>query len=95
MENNNKHYFYVLECGDGSYYGGYTVDPKRRLAEHNAGKGAKYTRARVPVSMIYLEEFGEKGEALRAEYAFKRLSRHQKEQFLKAGEQDAQSEKQS
>ncbi|MFS0645369.1 GIY-YIG nuclease family protein [Siminovitchia sp. 179-K 8D1 HS] len=92
MGNNNKHYFYVLQCSDGSYYGGYTVDPERRLAEHNGGKGAKYTRARLPANMIHLEEFGDKGEALRAEYAFKRLSRHQKEQFLKAGELNAQSE---
>ncbi|MCR2823359.1 GIY-YIG nuclease family protein [Lederbergia panacisoli] len=89
----NDHYFYVLECKDGSYYGGYTVDPSRRLAEHNSGKGAKYTRVRKPVKMIYAEKHDSKSEALRAEYAFKQLTRRKKEQFLsEAGEWDANSE---
>lgn len=94
MEKKNNHYFYVLECRDGSYYGGYTVDPDRRLSEHNSGKASKYTRTRTPVSMIYVEEFGGKSEAMKAEYAFKQLTRTQKEQFLhEAGEKDAQSKK--
>jgi putative endonuclease len=94
MDNHKGHYFYVLECSDGSYYAGYTVDPPRRLAEHNGGKGAKYTRTRTPVTMVYVEQFMEKGEALRAEYAFKRLSRPEKERFVKkAGEDHAHSEK--
>ncbi|RWR07174.1 GIY-YIG nuclease family protein [Siminovitchia fortis] len=95
MEKKNKHYFYVLECRDGSYYGGYTVDPARRLSEHNSKKASKYTRTRTPVSMIYVEEFEEKGDALKAEYAFKQLTRLKKEQFLhEAGERNAKPEKQ-
>lgn len=87
MEANHNHYFYVLECGDGSFYGGYTNDLQRRIAQHNSGKGAKYTRARLPVKLIHAEAFDDKGDAMRAEYAFKQLSRQRKEQFLeKAGD---------
>ncbi|KRG12831.1 GIY-YIG nuclease family protein [Lederbergia galactosidilytica] len=82
MEMRNNHYFYVLECRDGSYYGGYTIDPERRLEQHNSGKGAKYTRARRPVKMIYSAEYEHKSAALRAEYAFKQLTRKEKEKFL-------------
>lgn len=89
MEKKSNHFFYVLECNDGSYYGGYTVDLERRLEQHNNGVGAKYTRARAPVKMIYAEEFDNKSEAMRAEYAFKRLSRMKKEKFLKGGEGNA------
>lgn len=89
----NKHYFYVLECNDGSYYGGYTVDIERRVAQHNNGKGAKYTRMKRPVKVIYAAEYEDKGAALRAEYAFKQLTRSYKEKFLKeAGEWNASSE---
>lgn len=91
MEKASNHFFYVLECNDGSYYGGYTVDLERRLEQHNNGVGAKYTRARSPVKMIYAEKFDNKSEAMRAEYAFKRLSRLKKEQFLKDGEGNAVS----
>lgn len=79
----NKHYFYVLECNDGSFYGGYTVDVKRRVKQHNEGKGAKYTRMKAPVELIHYESFDDKGEALRAEYGFKQLTRKQKEVYLK------------
>lgn len=93
MEMKHNHFFYVLECEDGSFYGGYTVDLQRRLKQHNAGKGAKYTRMKRPVKMIYAKKYDNKGEALRSEYAFKQLSRKKKEQFLKeAGEWDAKSE---
>ncbi|MFD1708135.1 GIY-YIG nuclease family protein [Siminovitchia sediminis] len=95
MEKKSSHYFYVLECRDGSFYGGYTVDPPRRLTEHNSGKASKYTRTRTPVSMIYVEEYDGKSEAMKAEYAFKQLTRAEKEQFLKkAGERNAESKKQ-
>ncbi|MBS4179752.1 GIY-YIG nuclease family protein [Lederbergia citrea] len=94
MAMKNDHYFYVLECNDGSYYGGYTIDLERRLAQHNSGKGAKYTRMRKPVKIIYASKYDNKSEALRAEYSFKRLTRLKKEQFLnEAGEWDADSEK--
>ncbi|MEK3888920.1 GIY-YIG nuclease family protein [Bacillus sp. FSL K6-3431] len=79
----SKHFFYVLECRDGSFYGGYTTDPIRRLAQHNHGKGAKYTRMKAPVKMIYTAEYEDKTAAMRAEYAFKQLSRLKKEQFLR------------
>ncbi|WP_033826359.1 GIY-YIG nuclease family protein [Bacillus andreraoultii] len=79
----SKFYFYVLECADGSFYGGYSVDVKRRLQEHNSGKGAKYTRSRTPVKLLYYECFETKSKAMSAEYHFKKLSRKKKEAFLK------------
>ncbi|MEK4975131.1 GIY-YIG nuclease family protein [Niallia sp. FSL R7-0648] len=79
---NKSHYFYVLMCKDGSYYAGYTNDLQKRVKTHNEGKGAKYTRGRLPVSVIYYEEFQTKQEAMKAEYAFKQLDRKKKEKFL-------------
>ena len=78
----HKAYMYVLECRDGSYYTGYTNDVKRRLAVHNSGKGAKYTRARLPVKLIYAQGFAGKAEAMSAEALLKRKTRPQKERFL-------------
>ena len=76
-------YMYVVECRDGSYYTGYTTDVKRRLAVHNSGKGAKYTRARLPVKLIYVEGFAGKEDAMSAEALFKRKTRMQKENYFK------------
>ena len=76
-------YVYMLRCKDGSLYTGYTDDPQRRLAVHNAGKGAKYTRSRLPAELVYQEQFEEKSEALRREIALKRLKKPQKEALLK------------
>ncbi|MBS7345282.1 MAG: GIY-YIG nuclease family protein [Caryophanon sp.] len=81
----NKHAFYVLECADGSFYAGYTNNVERRTATHNAGKGAKYTKARLPVTVIHVEYFDTKQEAMRREYAFKQLTRKQKEQVIRRG----------
>ena len=78
----HKAYMYVVECRDGSYYTGYKTDVKRRLAVHNSGKGAKYTRARLPVKLIYVEGFTSKEEAMSAEALLKRKKRSQKERFL-------------
>ena len=78
----HKAYMYVVECCDGTYYTGYTTDVKKRIAVHNSGKGAKYTRARLPVKLIYVEGFDSKEEALSAEALLKRKKRSQKEQFL-------------
>lgn len=78
----HKAYMYVLECRDGSYYTGYTTDVMRRLAVHNSGKGAKYTRARLPVKLIYAQGFASKEEAMSAEALLKRKKRPQKERFL-------------
>lgn len=81
METSN-HYFYVLECADGSYYAGYTNDLEKRLAAHNAGKGAKYTRAKGPVKMIHHESFETKPLAMKAEYAFKQLPKAKKIRYV-------------
>ncbi|MEK4484023.1 GIY-YIG nuclease family protein [Psychrobacillus sp. FSL H8-0484] len=83
MERNEKvHTFYVLECNDGSYYAGYTNDLEKRIAVHNDGKGAKYTRAKRPVTCIYSEIYETKQEAMQAEYAFKQLTRKQKTHYM-------------
>lgn len=76
----NRHYFYVLECRDQSFYAGYTTDLLRREKEHNAGIGCKYTKSRRPVKMIYHEDFATRSEATKAEAAFKKLTRKQKEE---------------
>ncbi|MEK5213965.1 GIY-YIG nuclease family protein [Psychrobacillus sp. FSL H8-0487] len=85
MEKSEKqHTFYVLECKDGSYYAGYTNDLAKRVKVHNEGKGAKYTRAKRPVTCIYSELYETKQEAMQAEYAFKQLSRKQKITYMEA-----------
>ncbi|OLN21301.1 endonuclease [Domibacillus antri] len=76
------HHFYVVKCKDGSFYAGYTNDLAKRMNVHNAGKGAKYTRARLPVTLIHSETFETKQEAMRKEYAFKQLSRMKKMDYL-------------
>ena len=78
------HYVYILRCSDGTFYTGYTTDPVRRTRVHNSGKGAKYTRARRPVELIYTEEFDGKREAQRREYAIKQLTRAEKEELIKS-----------
>jgi putative endonuclease len=80
------HYVYLLECSDdrGSFYIGYTTDLQRRLAEHNAGEGAKYTRGRTPVTVRYVELWDSKRDAMSREYELKQLSRAQKERLLPA-----------
>ncbi|MCP0886413.1 GIY-YIG nuclease family protein [Ligilactobacillus sp. WILCCON 0076] len=82
MENNKKFYFYVVLCADNSFYGGYTTNIEHRISVHNAGKGAKYTKTRRPVKLIYFEEFSTKSDALKAEYSFKHQTRKQKEKYL-------------
>lgn len=82
MANNDKHIFYVLECADSSLYAGYTNNLEKRIAVHNAGKGAKYTRARGPVVCLYFEEFDTKRQAMQAEYAFKQLTRNKKLEYI-------------
>lgn len=72
------YYAYLLECADGSFYGGYTVDLTRRLAAHNAGKGSRYVRARLPARLAYYEVFSDKSAAMRREAALKALSHREK-----------------
>ena len=71
-------YTYILECGDGSLYCGWTNDVHKRVEDHNAGKGAKYTRGRGPVKLVYYEAFDTKEEACKREYEIKQLTREQK-----------------
>ena len=71
-------YVYILKCADGTLYTGWTTDTKERLKSHNEGRGAKYTRSRLPVEMVYTEELENKSEALRREAAIKKLSREEK-----------------
>lgn len=81
-----QYYFYVLLCADNSLYGGYSTDVYARLAAHQAGKGAKYTRvkSRHPLKLIYFETFTTKSAALKAEYAFKHQPRAAKVAYLLA-----------
>ena len=73
-----KHYTYLLRCADGSLYTGYTTDLTRRVATHNAGKGAKYTRSRLPVTLVYWEEFENEHDAKSREWHLKRLTHEEK-----------------
>ena len=72
------HYTYMVQCGDGTLYTGYTTDVVRRTQEHNRGKGAKYTRSRLPVSLVYYEVHETKTDAMRGEYDLKQLTRVEK-----------------
>jgi len=80
------HFVYIVRCRDGSYYTGYAVNVEKRLAVHNAGQGAKYTKARLPVTLMYEETFASRSEALKREYAIKQLTRAQKEKLIKEGQ---------
>lgn len=79
---------YMLRCGDGSLYTGWTNDMEKRLAAHQKGSGAKYTRGRGPVTLVYLEELPDRSSAMKREAAIKKLSRQQKEALI-AGQQAA------
>jgi putative endonuclease len=76
---------YLARCGDGTLYTGITTDPERRLAEHNTGGGAAYTRPRLPVLLIYKEVVPDRSTALRREHAIKRLTRAAKEALIERG----------
>lgn len=73
---------YILRCADGTLYTGWTNDLAARVSAHNAGKGAKYTRGRLPAQLVYSERVSGKGEALRREYAIKRLTREEKQRLI-------------
>ena len=78
-------YAYIVECADGTLYTGWTNDLEKRVAAHNAGQGAKYTRSRLPVKLRYYEEFKDKNEALRRECALKKMTRAQKCALIESG----------
>lgn len=76
-------YVYMLRCGDSTLYTGITDDVERRLAAHRTGKGAKYTRGRGPLELVYQEQVPDKSAALRREYQIKRLTRQEKEKLIR------------
>ena len=73
---------YILKCADGSYYTGWTTDLEKRVSKHNSGNGAKYTRCRLPVELVYYERYEDKSTAMKREYQIKQLSRSQKEALI-------------
>ena len=78
-------FVYILRCADGTLYTGYAVDVEQRCAVHNAGKGARYTAGRRPVTIAYSESCATVSEALKREYALKRLTRAEKEALITRG----------
>lgn len=77
-------YVYMLRCSDGTFYCGWTNDLSARVLAHNSGKGAKYTRSRLPAVLVYWEEYEDKHEALSREWHLKRLSRKDKEKLAES-----------
>ena len=75
-------YCYILECADGTYYTGWTVNPERRVAMHNKGRGARYTRTRGPVKLVYVEELPDRKSAMKREIAIKGMKRGQKMKLI-------------
>jgi putative endonuclease len=73
-----RFYCYILECSDGTLYTGWSSDPEKRLRQHNRGSGARYTRSRRPVRLVYVEELPDKSAALKRERAIKALARLKK-----------------
>lgn len=77
------HYVYILLCSDNTLYTGYTTDVDKRIETHNKGKGAKYTRSRLPVKAVYQKEYNTKAEAMQREYQIKQLSRKEKMRLIR------------
>lgn len=78
---------YIVECSDGTFYTGWTNNLEKRIADHNSGKGAKYTSPRTPVKLVYYEEFETKQEAMSREYQIKQLTRVAKEKLISGKQQ--------
>ena len=83
-----ENYVYIVQCYDGSLYTGWTTDVEKRVASHNAGTGAKYTKARRPVTLVYYEALDSKSEALKREAVIKKLTRTEKLELIKSQKQD-------
>lgn len=81
-------YTYILKCSDNTLYTGWTNDLEKRLKAHNAGKGAKYTKTRLPVEIVYYESFEDKIDAMKREYAIKQLSRKEKLKLIQESVKD-------
>jgi len=75
-------YCYIVECADGTYYTGWAIDPEKRVAVHNKGRGARYTRTRVPVKLVYVEELPDRISAMKREIAIKRMKRERKSRLI-------------
>ena len=80
-----NNYIYILKCGDGSLYTGWTNNLDKRIAAHKAGKGCKYTRSRLPVELAYFEAFDTKEEAMHREAEIKKLPRSKKIMLIDGG----------
>ncbi len=78
-----SYFCYIVECADGSYYTGWTLDPIRREKQHNQGKGASYTRQHRPVRLVFIEEQPDRSSAMRRERAIKTLNHTQKAKLIK------------
>ena len=78
----NMFYVYILKCCDGSFYCGYTNNLEKRVKTHSVGKGGKYTRSRLPVELVYFEEYETKHDAMHREFMIKNLTRKQKEELI-------------
>ncbi|WP_049942762.1 MULTISPECIES: GIY-YIG nuclease family protein [Haloarcula] len=85
----SPYHVYVLRCSDNTFYTGYTTDVERRVREHDAGDGAKYTRGRTPVELIHVEPFDSQSEAMSREYEIKQYSRAQKERLVESSDAEA------
>ncbi|MDL1911689.1 GIY-YIG nuclease family protein [Chloroflexi bacterium CFX6] len=80
-----KCYCYIVECADGTYYTGWAIDPAKRVEVHNKGRGARYTRTRLPVKLVYVEEQPDRKTAMKREMAIKRLGREGKMKLARVG----------
>jgi putative endonuclease len=78
------YFCYIVECSDGTFYTGWSTDPQRRERQHNLGRGARYTRDRRPVRLVYVEELPDKPSALRRELRIKRLPREKKLKLIES-----------
>jgi putative endonuclease len=79
------YFCYILECADGTFYTGWTTDPGRRVATHNRGRGAKYTRMRLPVKLLHVEELPDRKSAMKRERAIKKMTREGKRKLFSQG----------
>ena len=86
----SRHFIYIIQCTDGTLYTGWTTNLESRMEAHNNGTGAKYTRGRGPVQLLYSESFAGKGEALKREHEIKKLTREKKLALIGAKSQDQQ-----
>ncbi|MBU0510453.1 MAG: GIY-YIG nuclease family protein [Chloroflexi bacterium] len=82
-----SYYCYILECADGTYYTGWSTDPERRLRQHNAGRGARYTRSRGPVRLVFVEQQPDRSTAMKREIALKCLPRVRKRALVESYQQ--------